>query len=76
MGIHGDRNAVDNIQLLFMSIGLYYVSELREKLRRNPVSLCPPQISHQPNRGRTLASAVQGRRLTAWALARSMYNSY
>jgi hypothetical protein len=29
MGIHGDRNTMDNIQLLFMSIGLDYVSELR-----------------------------------------------
>jgi hypothetical protein len=31
---------------------------------------CPPQIPHGPNRDRTRASTVRGRRLTAWAMAR------
>jgi hypothetical protein len=34
------------------------------------VSLCTPQISHGLTWDRTLDSAVRGRRLTAWALAR------
>jgi hypothetical protein len=39
-----------------------------------PVPLCPPQIPHGLNRARTRASAVRGRRLTAWAMARSFRN--
>jgi hypothetical protein len=35
-----------------------------------PVPLCPPQIPHWLTRDRTRASAVGGRRLTAWAMAR------
>jgi hypothetical protein len=35
-----------------------------------PVLLCPPQIPHGPTRDRTRVSAVRGRRLTAWAMAR------
>jgi hypothetical protein len=35
-----------------------------------PVPLCPPEIPHGLNRDRTRASAVGGRRLTAWAMAR------
>jgi hypothetical protein len=35
-----------------------------------PVPLCPPQIPHALTSGRTRASAVGGRRLTAWAMAR------
>jgi hypothetical protein len=35
-----------------------------------PVPLCPPQIPHGLTRDRTRASAVGGRRLTAWAMAR------
>jgi hypothetical protein len=35
-----------------------------------PVPLCPPQIPHRLTRNRTRASAVRGRRLTAWAMAR------
>jgi hypothetical protein len=35
-----------------------------------PVPLCPPQIPHGLIRDRTRASAVRGRRLTAWAMAR------
>jgi hypothetical protein len=35
-----------------------------------PVPLCPPQIPHGLTRDRTQASAVRGRRLTAWAMAR------
>jgi hypothetical protein len=36
-----------------------------------PAPLCPPQIPYGPTRHRTRASAVGGRRLTAWAMARS-----
>jgi hypothetical protein len=35
-----------------------------------PVPLCPPQIPHGLNRERTRASALRGRRLTTWAMAR------
>jgi hypothetical protein len=35
-----------------------------------PVPLCPQQIPHGLTRDRTRASAVGGRRLTAWAVAR------
>jgi hypothetical protein len=35
-----------------------------------PVPLCPPQIPHGLTRDRTRASAVRGRRLTAWTMAR------
>jgi hypothetical protein len=35
-----------------------------------PVPLCPPQIPHWLIRARTRASAVRGRRLTTWAMAR------
>jgi hypothetical protein len=35
-----------------------------------PVPLCPPQIPHGLTRDQTQASAVRGRRLTAWAMAR------
>jgi hypothetical protein len=35
-----------------------------------PAPLCPPQIPHGTTRDRTRASAVRGRRLTAWATAR------
>jgi hypothetical protein len=35
-----------------------------------PVPLCPPQISHGLTRARTRASAVTGRQLTTWAMAR------
>jgi hypothetical protein len=38
-----------------------------------PVPLCPPQILHGPTRARTRASAVGGRRLTAWAMARPLF---
>jgi hypothetical protein len=43
-----------------------------EILGENPVPVprCPPQIPHGLTRGRTRASAVGGRRLTAWAMAR------
>jgi hypothetical protein len=34
-----------------------------------PVTLCPPKIPHGVTRNRTRASAVGGRRLTAWAMA-------
>jgi hypothetical protein len=35
-----------------------------------PLPLCPPQIPHGLSRDRTRGSAVGGRRLTAWAMAR------
>jgi hypothetical protein len=35
-----------------------------------PVPLCPPQIAHGLIRDRTRASAMEGRQLTAWAMAR------
>jgi hypothetical protein len=38
-----------------------------------PVPLCPPQIPHGLTWDRTLASAVGGRRLTAWAMARPKF---
>jgi hypothetical protein len=37
-----------------------------------PVPLCPPQIPHGLTRDWTRASAVRGRRLTAWAMARGV----
>jgi hypothetical protein len=37
-----------------------------------PVPLCPPQIPQGPTRDPTRASAVRGRRLTAWAMARPL----
>jgi hypothetical protein len=40
------------------------------------VPLCPPQIPHGLIRDRTRASAVGGRRLTAWAMARPLHRSY
>jgi hypothetical protein len=46
----------------------WYWQRTTEKLGENPVPLplCPPQIPHGLNR----ASAVRGRRLTAWATVR------
>jgi hypothetical protein len=38
-----------------------------------PVPLCPPQTPHGLIRDRTRASAVEGRRLTAWAMARPLF---
>jgi hypothetical protein len=35
-----------------------------------PVPLCPPQMPHGLSRDRTRASAVRGRRLTVWTMAR------
>jgi hypothetical protein len=35
-----------------------------------PVPLCPPQAPHGPTRDRAWTSAVRGRRLIAWAMAR------
>jgi hypothetical protein len=34
------------------------------------VPLCPPQISYGLTQDRTRASALRGRRLTAWTMAR------
>jgi hypothetical protein len=41
-----------------------------------PVPLCPSQIPHGLTRGRTLASAVRGRRLTTWAMAWPLTRTY
>jgi hypothetical protein len=48
-----------------------------EELGEKPVllPLCPPQIPHWLTWDRTRASAVGGRRLTAWAMARPQANS-
>jgi hypothetical protein len=37
-----------------------------------PVPLCPPQIPHGLTRARTRDSAVRGRRLTTWVMARNI----
>jgi hypothetical protein len=47
-----------------------YWQEKTEKLEEEPV---PPQIPRGLAWARTLASAVRGRRLTAWAMARPWY---
>jgi hypothetical protein len=39
-----------------------------------PVPLCPPQIPHGLTRDQTRSSAVGGRRLTAWAMARPKFS--
>jgi hypothetical protein len=41
-----------------------------------PVLLCPPQIPHGLSRARTRASAMRGRRLTTWAMARPQLSTY
>jgi hypothetical protein len=41
-----------------------------------PMPLCPLQILHGLTRNRTRASAVGGRRLTAWAMARPRYDMF
>jgi hypothetical protein len=41
-----------------------------------PVPLCPPRIPHGLTRAQTRASAVRGRRLTTWAMARPPYWLY
>jgi hypothetical protein len=38
-----------------------------------PLPLCPLQVPHGLTRAPTRASAVRGRRLTAWAMARSVH---
>jgi hypothetical protein len=40
------------------------------------VSICPPQIPHGLKQDRPWASAVRGRRLTAWSMARSLFLNY
>jgi hypothetical protein len=49
-----------------------------EELGEKPVSvlLCAPQIPHGLTRARTRASAVRGRRLTTWAVARPLQGIY
>jgi hypothetical protein len=41
-----------------------------------PVPLCPPQIPHGLTRDRIRASAVGGRRVTAWVMARPKEQRY
>jgi hypothetical protein len=41
-----------------------------------PVPLCPPQIPYGLTRAWTRASAVRGRRLTAWDMARQIRNDH
>jgi hypothetical protein len=52
--------------------GMIYWLGKTEELGEKPVplSLCPPQIPHGLTRARTRVSAVRGRRLTTWAMAR------
>jgi hypothetical protein len=40
------------------------------------VPLCPPQIPHGLTQDRNRASAVGGRRLTAWAMARPRFSYF
>lgn len=49
----------------------WYWQRKAEKFRerREPVPLCPPQIQNGLNRARIRASAIRGRRLTAWDIA-------
>jgi hypothetical protein len=52
--------------------GMIYWQQKTEELGEKPVPLplCPPQIPHGLTRARTRDSAVRGRRLTSWAIAR------
>jgi hypothetical protein len=55
--------------------GMIYTGKTQELGRKPaPVPLCRPQIPHGLARARTRASAVKGRRLTALAMTRSIYN--
>jgi hypothetical protein len=49
-----------------------------EVLGENPVPVphCPPQIPHGLTRDRNRASALRGRRLTAWGMARPFGSTY
>jgi hypothetical protein len=49
----------------------WYIDRVNQKLGNKPVPvpLCP-QVPHGLTRARTRASAVRGRRLTTWAMAR------
>jgi hypothetical protein len=50
---------------------LYWQGKTEELVEKPvPVPLCPTQIPYGLTRSRTLASAVRGRRLTTWAMAR------
>jgi hypothetical protein len=52
----------------------WYIDRGKRRTRRKPVPvlLCPPQIPHELTQARTRASAVRGRRLTAWAITPSV----
>jgi hypothetical protein len=53
--------------------GMILTGEI-EELGEEPtlVPLCPPQIPHGVTLARTRASALRGRRLSAWAVVRSL----
>jgi hypothetical protein len=44
--------------------------------KASPVPLCPPQISHDLTRARTLPAAMGSRLLTAWAMARPSASTF
>jgi hypothetical protein len=54
----------------------WYWQEKTEELEEKPVPvpLCPPRIPHGLTRVRIRASAVRGRRLMTWAMARPSSN--
>jgi hypothetical protein len=53
--------------------GVIVTGESRRTRRKPvPVPQCPPQIPHGPTQARILASAVRGRQLSAWAMARPL----
>jgi hypothetical protein len=58
--------------------GMIYWQGKTEKLGEKPVPvpICPPQIPHGLTRARTRASAVRGRRLMTWAMARPITCTY
>jgi hypothetical protein len=58
----------------FGAIGGMKIGRGNKSTRRKPtpVPLCPSQIPHDLARPRTRAATVGSRRLTAWAMARSL----
>jgi hypothetical protein len=58
------------------AIGGMRTGRVNRSTRRKPapVPLRPPQIPHDLTRARTEAAAVGSRRLTAWAMARPLWN--
>jgi hypothetical protein len=60
------------------AIGEMKIDKGNRRTRRKPiaVSLCTPQIPHDPTRARTRAATVGSQRLTAWAMARPQVNTF